>query len=126
VSRRKVDLLAFTALWTVVLTGAALIAVLGANVVALTVLWAVVLTGAVLLAALAADEDPNEDETAGAGAIAFVVSGVLTLIYVAAAGAALGIGLLAAFVGGSAVTACYLLLRHRWRRPAIRRSGILS
>jgi O-antigen/teichoic acid export membrane protein len=125
VSRRKVDLLAFTGLWTVVLTGAVLIAVLGANIVALIVLWAVVLTGAVLIAALAADEDPNADDTAGAGAVAFVVSGVLTLIYVAAAGAALGIGLLAAFVGGSAVTAVYLLLRYRWRRHGFRRRGRL-
>jgi hypothetical protein len=117
-SRRKVDLLAFTALWAVVLVGAVLIAVLGGNVVALTVLWCVVLTGAVLLALLAAVDDPSADDAGGTSIVPFVVSGLLTLIYVAAAGVALGTGIVAAFVGGTAIAGAYLLLRHRRREHA--------
>lgn len=112
------DLLAFTALWAVELIGGVLIAVHGGNVVALTVLWGVVFTGAVLLAVLVAIEDAKTDEAAGAGMAPFVVSGVLTLIYIAAAGVALGTGVVAAFVGGSAVGGAYLLLRHRRREHA--------
>jgi hypothetical protein len=118
VSRRKVDILTFMVLWVVVLTGAVLIAVLGANIVALAVLWGVVLTGAVLLTALAAVEESDESAAAGAGLLPFVVSGLLTLIYVAAAGVALGTGVIAAFVGGSAIAGGYLLLRHRRRHEA--------
>jgi hypothetical protein len=109
VIRRNVDVLALTILWVVLLTGAALTAVLGADILALTVLWVVVLTDAVFLAALA-DGDTNPDETAGAGALAFIVSGLLTLIYLAAASVALGAGVVAAFVGGIALGTAYLLL----------------
>src|SRR4029450_3795147 len=85
----EVDLLVFTALWVVVLTGAVLIAALGANVLALTVLWLVVLAGAVLLVVAAYDDAGDDDTAAGAGVHAFVVTGVLTVLYLAAAGVAL-------------------------------------
>jgi hypothetical protein len=109
----EVDLLVFTALWVVVLTGAVLIAALGANVLALTVLWLVVLAGAVLLVVAAYDDAGDDDTAAGAGVHAFVVTGVLTVLYLAAAGVALGGGMIAAFVGGGVGAVAWLLLRRR-------------
>jgi hypothetical protein len=120
--RRNVDVLALTILWVVLLTGAALTAVLGADILALTVLWVVVLTDAVFLAALA-DGDTNPDETAGAGTLAFIVSGLLTLVYLAAASVALGAGVVAAFVGGIALGTAYLLLNTVRSLAGVRATG---
>jgi hypothetical protein len=111
VSRRDVDTLAFAVLWAAALTGGVLIAVHGGNVVAMTILWLDVLMGAVLLALLVSD-DPVQ-AAAGMGIAPFVVSGFLVLVYVAAAGVALGSGLVAAFVAGSTIAAAYVLLRDR-------------
>jgi hypothetical protein len=117
-SPRRVDLVAFAVLWAVVLIGAALIAVLGANVVALGVLWLVVLFGGVLLVVFALEDDPDAVQTPATKAVPFAVSAVLTLVYVAAAGVALGTALVAAFVGGAALGGAGLLVLHRRRGPA--------
>ena len=114
-SRHDVDNLAFTVLWGAAITGGILITVHGGNVVALAILWLDVLLGAVLLALLVSDDTPNAVAAAGAGLIPFVVSGFLVLAYVAAAGVALGSGIVAAFVGGSTIAAAYLLRRDRRR-----------
>lgn len=80
---------------------------------AMTILWLDVLIGAVLLALLVSDD--AVPLTAGVGLVPFVVSGFLVLVYVAAAGVALGSGVAAAFVAGSAIAAASLLLRDRRR-----------
>jgi hypothetical protein len=113
VSRRDVDTLAFAVLWAAALGGGVLIAVHGGNVVAVTILWLDVLLGAVLLALLVWD-DPVHAATE-MGLVPFVVSGFLVLIYVAAAGIALGSGVAAAFVAGSTIAAAYVLVRERRR-----------
>jgi hypothetical protein len=118
VSRRDVDTVAFAVLWAAALSGGVLIAVHGGNVVALAILWLDVLLGAVLLALLAAIEGSDAEEAAGLGLIPFVVSGFLVLVYVAAAGVALGAGVVTAFVAGSTIAAVYLLLRDRRRDGA--------
>jgi O-antigen/teichoic acid export membrane protein len=46
-------------------------------------IWAVVIAAAVVLAIIFQDDDPNTDEGAGAGALAFVVGMVATTIYLA-------------------------------------------
>ena len=117
-SRRDVDALAFTVLWGAAITGGILITVHGGNVVALAILWIDVLLGAVLLALLVSDDPPDSVAATGAGLIPFVVSGFLVLGYVAAAGVALGSGIVAAFVGGSTIAAGYLLVRDRRRDHA--------
>ena len=114
-SRRDVDILAFAILWAAALTGAALIAVHGGNVVAVTLLWLDVLLGAVLLALLAVIQTPEVPATEGAGLLPFVVSAFLVLVYVAAAGVALGGGAHAAFAVGSTIAAAYLVVRDRRR-----------
>lgn len=114
-SRRDVDTIAFAILWGAALTGGVIIAVHGGNVVAMMVLWLDLLLGAVLLALLAFVDGPNIADAGGAGLAPFVVSGFLVLVYVAAAGIALGSGVVAAFVGGSTIAATYLLLRDRRR-----------
>jgi hypothetical protein len=120
VSRRNVDTLAFTVLWVAALIGAIVIAVHGGNVVAVTVLWLDVLLGAVLLALLVSEQMLEAIESAGAGLIPFAVSGFLVLVYIAAAGIALGSGVVAAFVVGSTAAAAYVLLRDRRRDQAPR------
>jgi hypothetical protein len=113
VSRRDVDTLAFAVLWAAALGGGVLIAVHGGSVVALTILWLDVLLGAVLLALLVWDDPVHA--TTEMGLVPFVVSGFLVLIYVAAAGIALGSGVVAAFVAGSTIAAAYVLVRERRR-----------
>jgi hypothetical protein len=113
VSRRDVDTLVFAVLWAAALTGGVLIAVHGGNVAAMTILWFDVLMGAVLLALLVTD-DPAQ-AAAGMGLMPFIVCGFLVLVYVAAAGIALGSGVAAAFVAGCTIAAGYLLLRDRRR-----------
>ena len=46
-------------------------------------IWAVVIAAAVVLAIIFQDNDPNTDEGAGAGALAFAVGMVATVIYLA-------------------------------------------
>jgi hypothetical protein len=118
VSRREVDTLAFATLWTAALMGGVLIAVHGGDVVAMTILWLDLFLGAVLLALLASDDVSEAEAAAGAGLLPFVVSGFFVLVYVAAAGVALGSGVVAAFVGGSTIAAGYLLFRDRPREQA--------
>jgi hypothetical protein len=118
VSRREVDTLAFSVLWAAALLGGVLVAVHGGNVIAMAVLWLDLLLGAVLLTLLAADDVSELDAATGAGLVPFVVSGFLVLVYLAAAGVALGSGVVAAFVGGGTIAAGYLLFRDRRRDHA--------
>jgi hypothetical protein len=46
-------------------------------------IWAVVIAAAFVLAVIFQDNDPNTDEGAGAGALAFVVGMVATVAYLA-------------------------------------------
>jgi hypothetical protein len=48
---------------------------------AIAAIWVVVFSAAFLLAAVTADDNPNTDEGAGAGAVAVIVGGLLTGIY---------------------------------------------
>jgi hypothetical protein len=51
------------------------------DIVALVVIWSLVLTGAFLLAALGADDDPQTDDAAGAGVLAAIAGAILTGLY---------------------------------------------
>ena len=46
-------------------------------------IWIAVLTAAVISAAVFADDDPTTDESSGFGALAAVVGGILTAVYLA-------------------------------------------
>jgi hypothetical protein len=51
------------------------------DILVVAAIWALVFGGAFLLAPYAADDDPSTDDAAGAGALAAVVSGLLTALY---------------------------------------------
>jgi len=117
-SRQAVDLLALLALWIVLLVGAVLVAALGAEILALIVLWFVVFIGAVLIAAVGPNTDPTEDERDWPSERAFILGGLLTVVYVFAAAVALRAGVVLAFLGGASLAVGFLLVRHRRRERA--------
>jgi hypothetical protein len=122
VSRRAVDLLALTLLWIVLLTGAVLIAAFGAQILPLAVLWLIVFSGAVLLVVVAPETDPDAEDAVWGDERPFILSGILTVIYVFAAAVALRAGVVLAFLGGASLAVAFLLVRHK-RRVRARQPG---
>ena len=51
------------------------------DTIVIVCIWIVVLVGAFLLAAVAADDNPATDDAAGAGALAGIVGGLATAVY---------------------------------------------
>jgi len=111
-SQRSIDLLCLAVVWVVVVTGAALIAALGASILPLAVLWLIALAGAVLLVTASVEDEHDSDEMSGMQELAFIAAGLLLLVYLTAASVALGAYPVAAFLGSATVGTLFLLVRH--------------